>query len=192
MLLFSRSYNQALLHLQLHLSFPSTPTLAKKKALRTLLTQWILPHFRMLKYREPVNLAFVKELFWKEPFFPVSYTKILVFGREKLSGYKYIWLSGYKYFKRVLWRFSMFSSFDRHCLKSLEMIHTAGVFLRMWRATERRMNWLWSLVISVLESMTVICTGRTENKLDLLSTEKNDFAFCDRSAVIHKTRYYLS
>ena len=44
----------------------------------------------MLKYREPVNLAFVKELFWKETFFPVSYTKILIFGREKLSGYKYI------------------------------------------------------------------------------------------------------
>ena len=90
MLHFSRSYNQALLYLQLHLSFPSTPTLAKKKAFRTLLTQWILPHFRMLKYREPVNLAFVKELFWKEPFFRVSYTKILIFGREKLSGYKYI------------------------------------------------------------------------------------------------------
>ena len=44
----------------------------------------------MLKYREPVNLAFVKELFWKETFFPVSYTKILIFGRENLSGYKYI------------------------------------------------------------------------------------------------------
>lgn len=90
MLHFSRSYNQALLYLQLHLSFPSTPTLAKKKAFRTLLTQWILPHFRMLEYREPVNLAFVKELFWKEPFFPVSYTKLLIFGGEKLSGYKYI------------------------------------------------------------------------------------------------------
>ena len=62
----------------------------------------------------------------------------------------------------------------------------------MRRATERRMNWLWSLVISVLESMTVICTGRTENKLDLLSTEKNDFAFCDCSAVIHKIRFYLN
>ena len=90
MLHFSRSYYQALLYLQLHLSFPSTPTLAKKKAFRTLLTQWILPHFRMLKYRGPVNLTFVKELFWKEPFFRVSYTKILIFGREKLSGYKYI------------------------------------------------------------------------------------------------------
>lgn len=44
----------------------------------------------MLKYRGPVNLAFVKELFWKEPFFPVSYTEILIFGRKKLSGYKYI------------------------------------------------------------------------------------------------------
>lgn len=64
-----------------HLSFPSTPTLAKKKAFRTLLTQWILPHFRMLKYREPVNLAFVKEFFWKEAFFLVSHTKILIFGR---------------------------------------------------------------------------------------------------------------
>ena len=63
----------------------------------------------------------------------------------------------------------------------------------MWRATERRMNWLWSLVISVLENMTVICTGRTEKKeLDLLSAEKNDFAFCDCSAVIHKTRFYLN
>ena len=90
MLHFSRSYYRALLYLQLHLSFPSTPTLAKKKAFRTLLTQWILPHFRMLKYRGPVNLTFVKELFWKEPFFRVSYTKILIFGREKLSGYKYI------------------------------------------------------------------------------------------------------
>ena len=98
------------------------------------------PQFRMLKYWEPVNLTFVKELFWTEPFFPVSYTKILIFGREELSGYKYINLSGYKYIKRVLWRFSLFSSFDRHCLKSLEMIHTAGVFLRMWRATERGMN----------------------------------------------------
>ena len=192
MLHFSRSYYQALLYLQLHLSFPSTPTLAKKKAFRTLLTQWILPHFRMLKYRGPVNLTFVKELFWKEPFFRVSYTKMLIFGREKLSGYKYIQLPGYKYIKRVPWWFSMFCSFDRNCLKSLEMIHTAGVFLRMRRATERRMNWLWSLVIRVLESITVICTGRTENKLDLLSTEKNDFAFCDRTAVIHKTRYYLS
>ena len=64
-----------------HLSFPSTPTLAKKKAFRTLLTQWILPHFRMLKYREPVNLAFVKEFFWKEAFFLVSHTKILILGR---------------------------------------------------------------------------------------------------------------
>ena len=44
----------------------------------------------MLKYRKPVNLGFVKELFWEEPFFPVSYTKILIFGFEKLSGYKYI------------------------------------------------------------------------------------------------------
>ena len=43
-----------------------------------------------MKYREPVNLAFVKELFWKEPFFRVSYSKILIFGREKLSSYKYI------------------------------------------------------------------------------------------------------
>ena len=90
MLHFCRSYNQALLYLQLRLSFPSTPTLAKKKAFRTLLTQWILPHFRMLKYRGSVNLTFVKELFWKEPFFRVSYTKMLIFGREKLSGYKYI------------------------------------------------------------------------------------------------------
>ena len=49
-----------------------------------------------------------------------------------------------------------------------------------------------TLKFRVLESITVICTGRTENKLDLLSTEKNDFAFCDRTAVIHKTRYYLS
>ena len=42
----------------------------------------------------------------------------------------------------------------------------------MWRATERLMNWLWSLVISVLEGMTVICTGRTKKKLDLLSTQR--------------------
>lgn len=40
--------------------------------------------------------------------------------------------------------------------------------------------------------MTVICTGRTEKKLDLLSTEKNDYAFCDCSAVIHKTSFYLN
>ena len=37
-----------------------------------------------------VNLTFAKELFWREPFFRVSYTKMLIFGREKLSGYKYI------------------------------------------------------------------------------------------------------
>ena len=44
----------------------------------------------------------------------------------------------------------------------------------------------------VLEGLTVICTGRTEKELDLLSIRLNDFAFCDRSAAIHRTRFYLS